>query len=54
MWKGIYVYDGCYFDFLNNKIEDAQYAVRATGKSTLVLLKNDFDRNYIGVYTIVP
>jgi hypothetical protein len=52
MWVGIDVTDGDHFTFANNKIEDAQYAIRATGKCTLhQLTGNTFDRNYIGIYT---
>jgi hypothetical protein len=50
MWKGISVNEGNTFVFVQNTIEDAQYAIRATGKCNLRLQENTFDRNYIGIY----
>ena len=60
MWKGIRLDSGGGLRFVNNDIEDAEYAIFAGNKITsstplplyLVIGDNKFNRNHVGVYVL--
>ena len=50
MWQGIEVESGGHLNFLYNRIEDAEYAIKLNNNAEISILNNTFDRNFIGVY----
>jgi hypothetical protein len=50
MWRGITVESGAVLFFGNNEISDAEFALQLLDGSSIRLINNLFDRNYIGIY----
>ncbi len=53
-WQGIRLEEGAHLTIDNSTIEDAQYAVRASGSSDIAITNSTFNRNFVGVYIDEP
>ena len=54
MWQGITLEENADLTIDNSTIEDAQYAIKATGNSDISITGSTFNRNFIGVYVENP
>ena len=50
MWRGLTIQSGGNFRSARNRVRDAQYVITAQSKSTIRLIDNFFDRDYVGLY----
>ena len=50
MWQGIALEDGATLNVDNSTIEDAQYAILATGNGNVSVTNSVFNNNFVGIY----